>query len=117
MSWSSSHGLVLGMPAFSDSIWGLSLVPPGGDTKLTILTNNKGTSMHHDPLVLDDGVTVLYVDIPMVGRVGAHLGIGSLATNKWKTTGLAAGAIVGYADGILVFRDGPTVKAVRVKNV
>jgi serine/threonine-protein kinase len=113
MSWSPSRGLVLGMPAYSDSIWGLSLVPPGGDTKLNVLTNNKGTSMHHDPLVLGDGVTVLYLDVAVKRRV-AHLGIGSLESKTWTTTDLVMDGLVGYADGILVFRDGPAVKAVRL---
>jgi len=115
LSWSSSRGLVLGMPAFSDSLWGLTLVPPAGDSKLTVLTNPKPNAMHHQPLVLNDGVTVLYMDISMkAGRRSARLGIGDLAKNTWESTDLGLDGIVGFADGILVYRDGATFKAIRL---
>jgi serine/threonine-protein kinase len=115
MSWSSSRGLVLGMPAYSDSIWGLSLVPPAGDSKLSVLTTPKPASMHHGPLVLNDGVTVLYDDILMGGGARSlKLGVGNLARNTWGSVELAHDGIVGFAEGVLVFRDGSTVKATRL---
>ena len=77
--------------------------------------------MHHDPLVLDDGVTVLYIEIPAKLRDGdaaelrgqRRLGIGSLATNTWATTDFLLDGLIGFAHGILVYRDGATIKAVR----
>jgi serine/threonine-protein kinase len=115
MSWSGTHGLVLGMPAFSDSLWGLSVLPLAGDAKLTVLTNPRPKAMHHAPLVLSDGVTVLYTELPMSsGRRSLRLGIGSLAANSWTTTDLALNEIIGFADGILVYRDGSTFKGVRL---
>jgi hypothetical protein len=114
LSWSNSFGLVLGMPVLSDSLWGLSLVPPGGDS-LTVLTNPRPVSMHHSPLVLSDGVTVLYEDIPRRSQgTPVRLGIGNIAKRTWETTNLALESIVGFADGILVYRDGRTFKAVRL---
>lgn len=115
LSFSSTRGLVLGMPAFSDSLWGLMLVPPGVDS-LKVLTNPRPRAMHHDPRVLNDGVTVLYVDIPVrrSGNGGPRLGIGNLSTNKWQTTDFPVQNIVGFADGVLVYRDGQTLKAVRL---
>ena len=115
LDWSSSHGLVLGMPAYSDSLWGLNLVPPTGASMLTVLTNPKPAAMHHGPYVLGDGVTVLYQVIPMQESGGAsRLGIGSLAANTWEDTDLTLDGIVGFSDGILVFRDGATLKAIRL---
>jgi serine/threonine-protein kinase len=115
ISWSSSHGVVLGMPAFSDSLWGLMLVPNGADS-MTVLTNPRPRAMHHDPLVLSDGATVLYVEIPTTGsnRGASRLGIGNLANGKWQTTDLPIGSIIGFANGILLYRDGGTIKAVRL---
>ncbi len=112
LNW-SPRGLVLGMPAFSDSLWGLSLVPPGA-TQPTVLTNPKPQAMNHGPLVLDDGVTILYEVIPMnAGGSATRLGVGSLKTNTWTTTDLVLDRIVGFADGVLVYRDGSAFKAVR----
>ena len=103
------------MPAYSDSLWGLSLVPPAGASSPTVLTNPRPAAMHHGPYVLGDGVTVLYHVIPMKDGSGVRrLGIGSLATNTWEDTDLAIDGIVGFSDGILVFLDGATVKAIRL---
>jgi tRNA A-37 threonylcarbamoyl transferase component Bud32 len=120
LSWSTTRGLVVGMPAFSPDQWGLTLLP-AGTAQLKVLTNPKPKAMHHDPLVLDDGITVLYLEIPVeargVSKVGAlapsRLGIGNLETNTWHTTDFVMDGIVGYSNGILVYRDGATVKAVR----
>ena len=114
MSW-SSRGLVLGMPALSDSIWGLSLVSPAGATTLTVLTSPKPKAMHHGPIVLGDGVTVLYLDVPMTSdRAGARLGIGNLKANTFTTTDLVLDNLVGFANGIVVYGDGATFKAARL---
>jgi WD40 repeat protein len=103
------------MPAFSDSLWGLMLVPPGVDS-VKVLTNPRPASMHHEPLVLSDGVTVLYVVMPLrrSGQNGPRLGIGNLASNEWHTTDLPVQSIAGFANGILVYRDGQSLKAVRL---
>jgi Tol biopolymer transport system component len=112
MSWSATHGLVLGMPGFSKTIWGLTRISESGDTALTVLTKPKPTAMHHNPHVLDDGETVLYLNIPM-SHEGAHLAAGTLSGNKWETLALTLDDIVGVANGILVYRDGGAMMAVR----
>ena len=115
MAWSAKHGLVLGMPAFSRTIWGLTRVSESGDTALTVLTNPKPASMHHDPHVLDDGETVLFVDVHMAPRqqVPDQLGVGTLSSNHWASLDLPLDDIVGVANGILVYRDGGAMMAVR----
>jgi serine/threonine-protein kinase len=71
--------------------------------------------MHHHPLVLDDGQTVLYLDIPMTvgGRSTFQLGTGTLSGNKWELHDLSLDAVVGVANGILVYLDGGALMAVR----
>jgi len=115
IAWSAKHGLVLGMPSFSQTIWGLTRVAESGDTALTVLTNPTPTAMHHDPHVLDDGETVLYVDVPMTrrGQAPDRLGTGTLSGNQWKSLDLPVNAIVGVAKGILVYLDGGAMMAVR----
>ena len=115
MTWAPGRGLVLGMPAFSSTVWGLSLVPLAGDS-IHVLTHPKPEAMHHFPQVLADGHTVLYLDIAMEHRSGgyrAQLGVGDLAANTWTNTGFGLDAIVGVSDGVLVYRDGQSLKAVR----
>jgi serine/threonine-protein kinase len=114
MTWSATHGLVLGMPAFSRTIHGLTRVAESGDTALTVVTNPT-SSMHHHPLVLDDGQTVLYLDIPMTvgGRSTFQLGTGTLSGNTWELHDLSLDAVVGVANGILVYLDGGALMAVR----
>ena len=113
MTWSAKHGLVLGMPAFSRTIHGLTRVAEGGDTALSVVTNPK-SGMHHEPRVLDDGETVLYLDIPTnaSGRSAYQLGIGALSGNKWESRDLSLDAVVGVANGILVYLDGGAMMAV-----
>jgi serine/threonine-protein kinase len=113
MTWSAKHGLVLGMPAFSRTIHGLTRVAESGDTVLTIVTN-PSSSMHHEPHVLDDGETVLYLNIPTGpgGRSTYQLGIGTFSGNKWESHDLSLDAIVGVANGILVYLDGGAMMAV-----
>jgi serine/threonine-protein kinase len=114
MTWSAKHGLVLGMPAFSRTIHGLTRVAESGDTALTVVTNPT-SSMHHGPLVLDDGETVLYLNIPTKagGRATYQLGVGTLSGNKWESYDISLDAIVGVANGILVYLDGGAMMAVR----
>jgi hypothetical protein len=120
MSMSTGNGIVLGMPAFSATVRGLSLVSPG-DAKPKVLTKPSPNAMDHDPLVLDDGVTVLYIEISMatksaaglVSRDQPRLGVGNLATNTWTVTDFQLDGVVGFSHGILVYRDGVTTKAVR----
>ncbi|HTI04224.1 MAG TPA: protein kinase [Gemmatimonadales bacterium] len=115
IAWSAKHGLVLGMPAYSRTIWGLTRVAESGDTSLTVITSPRPASMHHEPLVLDDGETVLYLDIPMSSRKDAptRIGTGTLSGNQWRALDLRADAIVGVAKGILVYLDGGAMMAVR----
>jgi serine/threonine-protein kinase len=109
MSWSVTHGLVLGMPALSAKIHGLTRVAENGDTALTVLTRPTG-AMHHSPHVLDDGETVVYLNF---SATGSHLGVGTLSGNHWESRALPLDAIAGVADGALVYRDGGVMMAVR----
>jgi serine/threonine-protein kinase len=108
MAWSRDHGLVLGMPSFHRTIRGLSVLAIRGDTALRLLTR-PDSGMHHDPVALRDGKTVLYVDIPF-GRAGTVVGTASLEDGKSVKSELpvAGGGIAGLVDGVLVFqgRDG-----------
>jgi Tol biopolymer transport system component len=115
IAWSAKHGLILGMPAYSRKIWGLTRVAESDDTALTVLTSPWPASMHHSPLVLDDGETVLYLDIPMSRRTQAptRLGVGTFSGSQWKSLDLSVDAIVGVADNILVYLDGGAMMAVR----
>jgi eukaryotic-like serine/threonine-protein kinase len=113
ISWSALHGLVLGMPSFSPTVQGLTRVSERGDTALTAVTN-PGQSMHHDPHVLDDGETVLFMNIPIRGsRRGRELAVGSVSSGDWKSLSVAGEVIVGVANGILVYLDGDALMAVR----
>jgi serine/threonine-protein kinase len=114
MTWTAKHGLLLGMPAFSPTIHGLTRVAESGDTALGVLTRPQQTSMHHGPHVLDDDETVLYLDVPMTGiRSGSRLGVGTLSGNNWETRDFAVDVIAGVADGVLVYNDGAAMMAVR----
>ncbi len=116
MTWAPGRGLVLGMPAFSSKVWGLSVVPVSGDSTV-VVTHPKPEAMHHDPQVIADGNTVLYLDIHMQNRTAgyrAELGVGDLATNTWTNTGFGLDHIVGVSGNILVYQDGRSLKAVRL---
>ena len=109
MSWSRSHGLVLGMPSFHPSLHGLSLLSPRGDTAVRPVTRpdtgRRPIGMHHDPMVLPDGRTALYVDWPMGGGRVA-IAAASLTDGTITRTDLAAAnsGIAGVSGDILVFR-------------
>ncbi len=115
LSWTAKHGLVMGMPTFSPKIRGLTHVSENGDTALTVLTRPKPAAMHHHPNVLDDGETVLFLDIPTKSGIRStyQLGVGTLSGNNWESRDLSLDDIVGVADGILVYRDGGVMMAVR----
>jgi serine/threonine-protein kinase len=113
LAWTPAHGLVLGMPAFSNDVWGLSVVPLSGDSAV-VVTHPKPNAMHHDPKILGDGNTVLYLDIGMVGPdYHSVLGVGNLAANTWTNTGFRLDRIVGVSGNVLAYIDGPSLKAVR----
>ncbi len=107
MSWSPAHGLVLGMPSFHRSIHGLSLLSPRRDTVVHPLTRpDSGMGMHHDPVVLPDGRTALYVDFPGGGRGRIAIGIASLAEGTISRSDLdvASSGIAGVSGDVLVYR-------------
>ena len=114
IAWSARYGLVLGMPSFSQRIWGLSRISENGDTALSVLTNPRPASMHHEPRVLADGETVLYADVNTSSRQRGpiRLGVGTLSGNQWKTLDFPLDQIVGVANGILVYLDGGAMMAV-----
>ncbi|HSR15853.1 MAG TPA: protein kinase [Gemmatimonadales bacterium] len=107
MSWSAAHGLVLGMPSFSDTISGVSLVPATGDSGLRPLTL-PDDGMHHDPMVVADGGVALITEFRFGGgqRRGAFLGVVSLddgATVSTDRPVFSGGGPVGMAGDILVY--------------
>jgi len=111
-SWTPGGDLVLGMftgPTVRES-WqaGLSLLRdvPGAEPDSLIPAED----MHHDPVVVDGG-TVLFYTFPAEGS-GVEVAAGSLETGGWRALGLR-GVPVGVADGILLYRQGPTLFAVR----
>ncbi len=84
-----------------------------GDTSLTVLTKPSG-SMNHDPYVLDDDETVLYLDIRKSFEARTwQLGVGTLSGSNWETRDLSLDAIAGVVNGILVYLDGGRLMAVR----
>jgi len=107
MSWSATHGLVLGMPSFSDRIHGISLVPAQGDTGVHPLTE-PDNGMHHDPMVVADGRVALVTAISFGGgaRGGTVLGVVSLddgATVSTEIPMYGGGGPVGMAGDIVVY--------------
>jgi len=101
MTWVPNGPIVLGMPLFTN-VGGLSRVSPDGDSKLQLLTRPVNPEMHHEPVALSDGQTVLVTKVvegPNIGVVGvARLGTGTV-------TGLDLPAIapVGVVDGNLLY--------------
>ena len=100
MQWSGRYGLVLGMPVFSPTIRGLSLLAPDGDTALRPLTN-PGRGMHHQPALLADEETALFQDIGF-GRRGG-LGVVSLKTGDTSRVDFQLGQAIGIAAGTLLY--------------
>jgi WD40 repeat protein len=106
MAWSAKHGLVLGMPMHSQTIRGLSLVSTRGDTEVRPLMDSV-EGMHHDPLVLPDGMTALYVDVADSGPASHGVGVASLDDGAVERVAdlpvFGDGGVIGLKDGILYF--------------
>ena len=101
MQWSGRYGLVLGMPVFSPTIRGLSLVAPeGGDSALRVITT-PDRGMHHGPALLTDGETALFQDIGFDRRGG--LGVVSLKTGDTSRVDLQLRQPLGLAAGALLY--------------
>jgi serine/threonine protein kinase len=100
MQWSGRYGLLLGMPVFSPTTRGLSLLATDGDTILRpITTPDRG--MHHSPALLADDETALFQDIGF-GRKGG-LGVVSLKTGDTSRVDLQLGEPLGIAAGTLLY--------------
>jgi serine/threonine-protein kinase len=102
LSWSARTGPVLGMPAASPTISGLSSVSEHGDSAPHVITRPE-SGMDHFPFVLDDGVTVLFTHLG--GSHGPHLAIASLASGSAQPVDLLLERVVGVADGVLLYMD------------
>jgi len=100
MQWSGRYGLVLGMPVFSPTNRGLSLLATDGDTTLRPLTH-PDRGMHHSPALLADDETALFQDIGF-GRRGG-LGVVSLETGDTSRVDLQLGEPLGVAAGTLLY--------------
>jgi serine/threonine-protein kinase len=108
ISWSGTHGLVLGMLGYVDDSPGISILGASGDTTLRIVTGppeSEGVSwgMHHNPVVFPDDETAGYLDIQTGGVVLSTIG---LSDAEPRRTDLPARQVVGWSDGVLVYVDG-----------
>ncbi|HEX6941876.1 MAG TPA: hypothetical protein VF128_03045, partial [Gemmatimonadaceae bacterium] len=105
LTWNEKLGPVLGMPLMSARYKGLSTIPPSSDTTLTPLTipvDRERFMMHHEPLALADGNTILFADIE---RGGAKLGVFSINDSTTGTVDLDVRQLAGVAGDILVYVD------------
>jgi serine/threonine-protein kinase len=105
LTWNEKLGPVLGMPLMSARYKGLSTIPPSSDTTLTPLTiavDPERFMMHHEPLALADGNTILFADIE---RGGVKLGVFSINDSTTGTVDLDVRQLAGVAGDILVYVD------------
>jgi serine/threonine-protein kinase len=100
MAWTRNSGLLLGMLRFSATS-GLSLLAESGDTSIHRLTRPDSNVMHHLPVPLADGSTVLYQDIDF--NKGSALGVASLPDGKSERVDLQVRLPIGVLDGILLY--------------
>ena len=101
VTWVPNGPIVLGMPLL-DSIPGLLRVSPDADSKLQALTQPTGENMHHEPLALSDGETVLFIQPVTDGRIG-NIGVATVGTGAFAIRDLMASAPVGVVDGNLLY--------------
>ena len=99
VTWVPNGPIVLGMPMHSDSVRGLSRVSPDADSKLQSLTRPTGDGMHHEPLALADGQTVLFTQAARESNIG----VATLGTGTYAALDLPASAPVGVVDGNLLY--------------
>jgi serine/threonine-protein kinase len=100
ITWVPNGPIVLGMALLSQ-VGGLSRVSPDGDSKLQPLTHTVDPEMHHEPVALSDGQTVLITQF--VQRT--NIGVAKLATGSVAVLDLPAIAPVGVVDGNLLYLD------------
>ncbi len=107
LSWSSEFGVVMGMFAYTEN-GGLHRAEPG-DTTARAVTGLGGSSMDHDPYVLEGGGEALHINFAQ-GRIPtlAKTSLGDGSTELFDLQGSVprgAFAIVGVADGVLLYID------------
>lgn len=111
-SWAPDGAIVLGMGrsgARGDSAtWGLSLVSADGRVvrRVTTPDPSHGDLMHHVPVVLADGETVLFESVPPGAGTGTergYIGVASLATGRFTVLPLPGRYPLGVADGRLLY--------------
>ena len=103
LTWNEKLGPVLGMPLMSARYKGLSTIPPRTDTTLTALTlavRPERFLMHHEPLALADGNTILFADID---EGAARLGVLNIDDSTTSTLDLEARQLAGIAGDILAY--------------
>jgi serine/threonine-protein kinase len=113
LSWSSEFGVVMGMFAFTDLV-GLYRAE-ASDTAIHVIADpgvREGgipEGMHHDPYVLEGDRAALYVDWDADRRTTlAIISLGDGSTERFDLQGSTprgAEAIVGVADGVLLYID------------
>ena len=104
VTWAPNGPIVLGMPLFSRTTRGLSRVSPDADSRLEPLTRPTGDRMHHEPLALFDGQTVLFALFAGESNVaGATIGVATIGTDTVAALDLPATAPVGVVDGNLLY--------------
>src|SRR5262249_7649487 len=85
------------------SVSGLSRVSATADARIEALTHTGDTLMHHEPVALADGKTVLYTSILRNSRT--TLGVATVSTGQYFTLDLPVAAPVGVIDGALLYID------------
>jgi Tol biopolymer transport system component len=117
ITWSEKLGPVLGMPLMSSKYQGLTTIPPRGDSTLARLTLGAPDpgrfQMHHWPVALGDGNTIVYADID--DHRTSRLGVFTLDDSTTATLDLEANVIAGVAGDMVVYIDrGDNLMAARV---
>jgi serine/threonine-protein kinase len=98
MAWAPNGPIVVGMPMYSRTFNGLSRVSPEADSKLEQLTRPTD-AMHHEPRVLPDGQTILFIE--WANR--ENVGVAHLSTGAFSVLDLPATAPVGVIDGTMLY--------------
>ncbi len=116
LTWNDRLGPVLGMPLMSSRYRGLSTIPPRADSTLIPLTlavrDSGGFRMHHEPLALADGNTIVY---SAFDEGGISLGVFTIDDSATATLDLEAAYIAGVAGDIVVYGTrGDNLMAARV---
>lgn len=111
-NWGPGGAILLGMGRSSvhgdSAVMGLTLVSPDGRVVRPLTTPDAahGDLMHHFPVVLSDGETVLFESVPPGAGTGSergYIGVASLATGTHTVLPLPGRYPLGVVDGRLLY--------------